>query len=220
MIDQGTTSGLDELPVILPIFPLSGALLLTTGQLPLNVFETRYLDLVRDAMEGHRVIGIIQPRNPDSTEHEPDLYTIGCAGKICEFSEHPSGIYQITLEGICRFSVAQELTERTTLYRQIRADYSAFNHDKVPTEDGNVDRDALQKVLKHFLEFDNEEADWEALNHLADDNLINSLSMICPFSPAEKQALLEAIDIPTRSQLLTDLLSMMMQQSSINKTVQ
>jgi Lon protease-like protein len=220
MSDQGTTSGLEELPVVLPIFPLSGALLLTTGQLPLNVFEPRYLDMVRDAMEGHRVIGILQPRDPETSEHEPDLYTIGCAGKICEFSEHSSGIYQITVEGICRFSVSEEINERTTLYRQIKANYAPFKHDRIPCDDGKVDRDALQNVLKYFLEFENEEADWEALNHLADDNLINSLSMICPFTPAEKQALLEATDVPARARLLIDLLSMMMQQSDINRTVQ
>jgi Lon protease-like protein len=220
MSDQGTTSGLEELPVILPVFPLTGALLLTTGQLPLNVFEPRYLDMVRDAMEGHRVIGIIQPRSPENKEHEPPLYSVGCAGKICEFSEQSDGMYQITLEGICRFSVIDEITERTTLYRQVRANYAPFNHDRTPSSEGTIDREALQDVLKYFLEFENEEADWEALNHLADDNLINSLSMICPFSPAEKQALLEAQDVPQRSQLLIDLLSMMKQQGDTNKTVQ
>lgn len=220
MSDQGTTSGLEELPAILPIFPLTGALLLTTGQLPLNVFEPRYMDMVRDAMEGHRVIGIIQPRDPENRVHEPELYSIGCAGKICEFSEHESGIYQITLEGMCRFHVTEEIIDRATLYRQVHANYGPFNHDRVPTENGQVDRVALQNVLKHFLEFENEDADWDALNHLADDNLINSLSMICPFSPAEKQALLEAEDVPARSRLLVDLLSMMMQQGNLNSTVQ
>ncbi|WP_169566520.1 LON peptidase substrate-binding domain-containing protein [Sneathiella limimaris] len=219
MSDQGP-SGLEELPAVLPIFPLTGALLLTTGQLPLNVFEPRYMDLVRDVMEGHRVIGIIQPKVPNDPAHEPDLYSIGCAGKICEFSEHPSGIYQITLEGICRFQVQQEIPERTTLYRQVVADYDRFNHDRMPCSGRGIDRNALQAVLKHFLELENEEADWEMLNHLEDDNLINSLSMICPFSPAEKQALLEAENVPDRCKLLIDLLTMMMQQSSTNKTLQ
>ncbi|MEH6405054.1 MAG: LON peptidase substrate-binding domain-containing protein [Sneathiella sp.] len=218
MSDQGTTSGLEELPVILPIFPLTGALLLNTGQLPLNIFEPRYLDMVRDAMEGHRVIGLIQPLDPNDSAHEPNLYAIGCAGKICEFSELPDGHLSITLEGICRFKVAEELN-RVTKYRQIKADYSDYQHDLVPS-DMPVDRDELQSVLKHFLEFDNEEEDWGALANLADDNLVNSLSMICPFAPAEKQALLEAENVSTRSALLVSLLTMMMQLGDQNITVQ
>ncbi|WP_169543887.1 LON peptidase substrate-binding domain-containing protein [Sneathiella aquimaris] len=219
MSDQGTTSGLDELPTILPVFPLTGALLLTTGQLPLNIFEPRYLDMVRDAMETHRVIGIIQPKDPEDVSHEPDLYTIGCAGKICEFSEQQNGTIHITVEGICRFRMEDEL-DRLTKYRQVQADYSPFQHDLISATERSVDREALQSVLKHFLEFENEEEDWEALNNLADDNLVNSLSMICPFSPAEKQALLEAENVIARAELLISLLTMMMQQSSPNRTVQ
>lgn len=219
MSDQGTTSGMDELPAILPVFPLPGVLLLTTGQLPLNVFEPRYLDMVRDAMEGHRVIGILQPQDPNDRSSEPLLYSIGCAGKICEFSEVENGNFSITLEGLCRFQTVEEL-DRVTKYRQIKADYSPFQIDLSPIASRTVNRDSLQNVLKHFLEFENEEDDWGALNNLADDNLVNSLSMICPFSPAEKQALLEANDVIARSELLISLLTMMMQQSNPNKTVQ
>lgn len=219
MSDQGTTSGLEELPAILPVFPLTGALLLTTGQLPLNVFEPRYVDMVRDAMESHRVIGIIQPRDPENMAHEPPLYSVGCAGKICEFSETETDIFRITLEGMCRFHVTEEI-ERLTKYRQVKADYTPFHQDRVPPKERLVDRQALQGVLKHFLEFENEEEDWEALNALADDNLVNSLSMICPFSPAEKQALLEAQNVLARAELLISLLTMMMQQTSPNRTLQ
>ncbi|MBL4906831.1 MAG: LON peptidase substrate-binding domain-containing protein [Sneathiella sp.] len=219
MSDQGTTSGLEQLPAILPIFPLSGALLLTTGQLPLHVFEPRYIDMVRDAMESHRVIGIIQPLDPEDPSHEPVLYSVGCAGKICEFSESDDGNFSITLEGVCRFKTIEEL-DRITRYRQIKADYTPFKTDLTFAPNEPVNRDRLQNVLNHFLEFDNEEDDWEALNNLADDNLVNSLSMICPFSPAEKQALLEAEDVFARSELLISLLTMMMPQSNPNKTVQ
>jgi len=219
MSDQGTTSGLEELPAILPVFPLTGALLLTTGQLPLNVFEPRYVDMVRDAMESHRVIGIIQPRDPENMTHEPPLYSVGCAGKICEFSETETDIFRITLEGMCRFQVTEEI-ERVTKYRQVRANYTPFQQDRVPPKERLVDRNALQGVLRHFLEFENEEEDWEALNALADDNLVNSLSMICPFSPAEKQALLEAQNVLARAELLISLLTMMMQQISPNRTLQ
>ncbi len=219
MSDQGTTSGLDELPTTLPIFPLAGALLLTTGHLPLNVFESRYLDMVRDSMESHRVIGILQPFDPEDPSHEPSLYSVGCAGKICEFAELENGHFSITLEGLCRFQTIEEL-DRVTKYRQIKADYSAYQHDMAPMTKNPINRDQLQNVLNHFLEFENEQEDWDALNNLADDNLVNSLSMICPFSPAEKQALLEAQDVFARSELLISLLSMMMQQSTPNKTVQ
>lgn len=219
MSDQGTTSGLDSLPTILPVFPLPGALLLTTGQLPLNIFEPRYIDMVRDAMEGHRVIGIIQPMDPDDMAHEPSLYSVGCAGKICEFGESEDGTFSITLEGICRFQTLEEL-DRVTKYRQVKADYKPFQTDLSPIVNHSVNRESLRNVLNHFLEFENEKEDWEALNILADDNLVNSLSMICPFSPAEKQALLEAEDVLARSELLISLLTMMMQQASPNKTVQ
>ncbi|GLQ05016.1 LON peptidase substrate-binding domain-containing protein [Sneathiella chinensis] len=219
MTDLGTTSGLEELPAILPVFPLTGALLLTTGHLPLNVFEPRYLDMVRDCMTSHRVIGIVQPRDPEHPSATPPLYTIGCAGKICELHEQPNETFHITLEGLCRFRIQKEV-ECTTRYRQVVADYAPFHHDLTPPQDGSVDREALQGVLRHFLELESEEADWEALNNLADDNLVNSLSMICPFAPAEKQALLEAEDVPARSELLICLLRMMMQQGQPHRTLQ
>lgn len=220
MSDQGTTSGLDELPAILPVFPLNGALLLNTCQLPLNVFEPRYVDMVHDAMEGKRVIGIIQPRDAEDTSHEPPLFDIGCVGKICEFSEVEDNVYRITLEGLCRFRIVQEVGDRITKYRQVVADYKPFLHDFHPSIEQTVNRDALQNVLKYFLEFEDEQADWDMLNSLDDDNLINSLSIICPFSPIEKQALLEADDVPARGDLLISLLTMMMQQGNVNQTLQ
>lgn len=220
MTDLGTITGLDELPGILPVFPLTGALLLSTCQLPLNVFEPRYVDMVHDAMEGHRLIGMIQPRDPEDTSHEPNLYDIGCVGKICEFSELPNGIYRITLEGVCRFQIVEELANRQTKYRQVKVSYNTYHTDLNPSPIGQVNRHDLQNVLKHFLEFEDEKTDWDMLNSLDDDNLINSLSMICPFSPVEKQALLEAEDISKRGELLISLLTMMMQQGNVNSTLQ
>jgi Lon protease-like protein len=219
MTDTGATTGLEELPEILPIFPLTGALLLSSGQLPLNIFEPRYLAMVHDAMESHRLIGMVQPRDPEATHPEPETYTVGCAGKICEYGELPNGMFRITLEGICRFRIIEELNVATP-YRQVKANFTAFYEDMAPSREDKIDRTALQDALQHFLEFEDDTNDWKALSHLADDSLINSLSMICPFSPVEKQALLEAENIFSRSQLLISLLQMMMQQGQINRTVQ
>lgn len=222
MTDTGAVTGLEELPSILPIFPLTGALLLTAGQLPLNIFEPRYLAMVSDAMATHRLIGMVQPRDPESSLLEPEIYTIGCAGKICEYAELPNGMLRITLEGVRRFRVVEELSV-STQYRQVRADFKAFKRISEQKDDQKIDREALHEALRHFLEFEideNDANDWKALDRLEDDSLINSLSMICPFTPAEKQALLEAEDVYSRSSLLISLLQMMLQHDQMHNTVQ
>ncbi|MCC3303715.1 LON peptidase substrate-binding domain-containing protein [Sneathiella sp. HT1-7] len=219
MTDTGANTGLEELPTALPIFPLTGALLLTNGHLPLNIFEPRYLAMVQDAMATHRLIGMIQPRDPETNHMTPETYQIGCAGKICEYGELPNGMLRITLEGICRFEVIEELNVATP-YRQVKAAYRKFIHDMEPLQQNCVDRLALHEALHHFLEFEEEASDWQTLDHLDDDSLVNSLSMICPFSPVEKQALLEAVDISARSDLLISLLQMMLQQVETHRTVQ
>ncbi|PHQ68935.1 MAG: peptidase S16, partial [Sneathiella sp.] len=131
MTETGAMAGLEELPSILPVFPLTGALLLTTGQLPLNIFEPRYLAMVRDAMEAHRLIGMVQPKDPETNHPAPEIYTVGCAGKICEYGELPNGMLRITLEGVCRFRIAQEM-DVATQYRQVKAYYSPFLRDLSP----------------------------------------------------------------------------------------
>jgi len=219
MTETGAMTGLEELPSVLPVFPLTGALLLTTGQLPLNIFEPRYLAMVNDAMETHRLIGMVQPRDPESALLEPEIYNVGCAGKICEYAELPNGMLRITLEGVCRFRILEELNV-STQYRQVRADFATYKQDQTEVHSQQIDRDALHEALHHFLEFENDTKDWQALDHLEDDSLINSLSMICPFSPAEKQALLEAKDIFARSELLISLLQMMLQHDQMHNTVQ
>ncbi|MEX1035060.1 MAG: LON peptidase substrate-binding domain-containing protein [Sneathiella sp.] len=219
MTDTGANTGLEELPPVLPVFPLTGALLLTNGHLPLNIFEPRYLAMVQDAMATHRLIGMIQPRNPESDLMTPEIYSIGCVGKICEYGELPNGMLRITLEGMCRFEVIKEL-DIATPYRQVTANYRKFMHDLEPVHRNCVDREALHEALHHFLEFEDGASDWQTLDHLEDDSLVNSLSMICPFSPVEKQALLEAEDITARSHLLISLLQMMLQQVETHRTVQ
>ncbi|MFC4271945.1 peptidase S16 [Sneathiella chungangensis] len=219
MTDTVANTGLEELPPVLPIFPLTGALLLTNGHLPLNIFEPRYLAMVQDALATHRLIGMIQPRDPDSNQMTPEIYQIGCAGKICEYGELPNGMLRITLEGLCRFEVVEEL-DVATPYRQVKAGYSRFMHDLEPAHRNGVDRGALHDALHHFLEFEDGASDWQTLDHLEDDSLVNSLSMICPFSPVEKQALLEAEDVTARCNLLICLLQMMLQQVETHRTVQ
>lgn len=219
MTDTGANTGLEELPSALPIFPLTGALLLTNGHLPLNIFEPRYLSMVQDAMATHRLIGMVQPRDPETNHMTPEIYQIGCAGKICEYGEMPNGMLRITLEGICRFEVIEELNVATP-YRQVVAEYRKFKHDMEPVQRNCVDRLALHEALHHFLEFEDGASDWQTLDHMEDDSLVNSLSMICPFTPVEKQALLEATDIAARSNLLICLLQMMLQQVETHRTVQ
>ncbi len=219
MTETSVAAGLEELPGILPIFPLAGALLLAPGQLPLNIFEPRYLAMVRDAMESHHLIGMIQPLDPTSQAPEPDIFSVGCAGRIVEFSETQDGRFLITLEGYCRFQVVNEI-DTMTPYRQVQADFSPFQNDLNMIAATDINRAELMQALEGFLAEEDEESDWSALKTLRDKDLINSLAMICPFVPAEKQALLEAKTIADRSQLLISLLTMMKQDFQGGSTIQ
>lgn len=219
MTETSTIAGLEKLPGILPVFPLAGVLLLSPGQLPLNIFEPRYLAMVRDAMESHHLIGMMQPVDPASNAAQPELFSVGCAGRICEFSETSEGRILITLEGYCRFRIVNEL-EALTPYRQVQADYSDFQGDLGNFADVNIDRAALMAALDGFLHIENDPADLAALKALRDADLVNSIAMICPFSPAEKQALLEAVTLADRSQMLISLLNMMKQEIQGGTTLQ
>lgn len=203
---QGSVS-LDDLPQRIPIFPLVGVLMLPGSQLPLNMFEPRYLEMTRDALAGHRIIGMIQPRDATSTAHEPEVYPVGCAGKIVKFAETEDGRYLITLLGLCRFKVIEEL-DRTTGYRQTIVDFTGFHDDLKPMDDSDVDRGRLLCALRSYLDFAGMPADWEAIDRAPTGPLINSLAMICPFEPGEKQALLEAANLTERSKVLTTLMEM------------
>ncbi len=219
MSETSTVAGLEELPVILPIFPLAGVLLLAPGQLPLNIFEPRYLAMVRAAMESHHLIGMIQPRDPSSQAAEPEVFSVGCAGRICEYSETEDGRILITLEGYCRFRVISEIDSMTP-YRQVQADYTPFQNDLSDVATTQIDRDGLMAALDTFLQQDGVPSDLAALKSLHDKDLINSISMICPFVPAEKQALLEAQTLAERSELLITLLNMMKQEIQGGPTLQ
>jgi Lon protease-like protein len=199
-------STLKDLPQVIPVFPLSGALILPRGQLPLHIFEPRYLAMVDDALRYNRIIGMVQPT--DSKDNAPALYPIGCAGRLTSWSETGDGRYMIALSGLTRFRIVQEL-ETTTPYRQIRVDYTPFAFDLTPMDDESVvDRKRLAASIKAFFKQREMENFWPSMEHFPGELLINSLSMICPFPPAEKQALLEAPTLAERAHLLTALIEM------------
>jgi Lon protease-like protein len=193
-----------DLPGIIPVFPLPGALLLPRGQMPLNIFEPRYLAMVDDALrDGHRLIGMIQPDAAHVDDFGPSaLYTIGCVGRITELAESGDGRYLIELTGISRFRIEEELTV-STAYRQCRVTYAPFADDFVARKgEDAVDRAALLDALREFLDANNLNADWEGIEKAPNEALVNALSMMSPYGPAEKQALLEAPDLKARAEIL------------------
>jgi Lon protease-like protein len=200
------------LPVAVPVFPLTGALLLPRGMLPLNIFEPRYLAMVRDAMAAtgaaNRIIGIIQPRGAQTGRDDPPtLYEVGCLGRIGDYRETDDGRILIALTGITRFRIAAELA-RTTLYRQVMADYHDFPEDREdPDPLTAAARAGLEEVLQAYLDAQGLSADWEAVRAADDEALVTTLAGVCPFDPAEKQALLEAEDLPERAATLTALMA-------------
>jgi Lon protease-like protein len=191
-----------DLPAILPVFPLAGALLLPRVEMPLNIFEPRYLAMIDDAMKGTRVIGMIQPDESRGASAQPTLYAIGCAGRVTQLAESGDGRYLITLTGIARFRIADELAALTP-YRQCRVDFSPFAADFDPHRgEDTVDRDALLRTLKNYLDANRIEADWNGIRGAPTEALVNGLSMMSPFGAREKQALLEAPDLKARADLL------------------
>jgi Lon protease-like protein len=202
---------LSDLPLVIPVFPLDGVLLLPGGQLPLNIFEPRYLNMFDDAMSGERIIGMIQTRGlsaQGAEAHHPTLAPIGCAGRVTSFAETGDGRYIVTLTGVCRFRVGAELSVMSP-YRQVRADFSAFAADL--REDAESDRSpgaaaTLLAALRRYLDHRGLAIDWTSAETAPSDALINSLAMALPFEPMEKQALLEAPTLADRRQTLVALL--------------
>ncbi len=196
-----------DLPTEFAVFPLPQALLLPHGRLPLNIFEPRYLAMVEDALGTGRMFGMIQPdpARPDVSTG-PALYRIGCLGRITSFSETEDGRYLISLTGLARFAVAEELPMRRG-YRRVRADFSAFLADlQPPTQPIGVDRQALLAALGKYFATKGLEANWDAVKQMPDHVLVITLCMACPFDVAEKQALLEASSPAERAASLLALL--------------
>src|SRR5436309_9844629 len=195
--------GPGDLPQTLPVFPLAGALLLPRGQMPLNVFEPRYLALVDDALAGTRLIVMIQPdaAHPGS-EARPHLYRVGCVGRITQLAETGDGRYLVELTGISRFRVEEELAVPTT-YRQCRVGYAEFADDFVARKgEEAVDRKALLAALTAFLEANSLKTDWQGIESAPNEALVNALAMMSPYGTPEKQALLEAPDLKSRAEIL------------------
>ena len=191
-----------DIPDRIPVFPLSGALLLPNGQLPLNIFEPRYIAMVDFAMSGDRVIGMIQPALDAGESTQPPLCEIGCMGRITQFSESGDGRYLIALSGISRFRVVEEIAAGT-LFRQCRVSVEEFpdlTEPRLGEED--VDRAALLETFRHFLDANEIEADWESVNRASNAGLVTALSMMSPSGPPEKQALLESPDHAARARTL------------------
>jgi Lon protease-like protein len=197
-----------DLPATLPLFPLTGVVLLPRGALPLNVFEPRYLKMVDDALKGDRLIGMIQPaENPDKVL-KPALSAVGAVGRIVSFRETDDNRYLVTLSGLCRFRLSSEL-ETDMPYRVGACDYSSFAGDLAEgTEENDFPRDRLMAALKGYLNTHDMKADWKSVMSAPPEALVNALAMMCPFEPTEKQALLEAPSFDERVSTLMAILEM------------
>ena len=195
----------NDLPDVIPVFPLPGALLLPRARLPLHLFEPRYLAMMDDVMKtSDRLIGMVQPY--DAPGKEGKLHAIGCAGRLTAFSETEDGRYMVTLSGGSRFRILNEV-DGFTPYRRCKVDWTGFERDLGQAErDPAFDRGAFLASLKRFLTDQGLSTDWESLGEAEDELLINSLSMLCPFPPEDKQALLEAPSLSTRRETLTTLI--------------
>ena len=210
-----------DLPDIVPIFPLPGALLLPRARLPLHIFEPRYLAMLDDTLKtSDRLIGMIQPREGIAGVADSTLHAIGCAGRITAFSETDDGRYMITLTGISRFRVKKE-TEGFTPYRRCEVSWTGFERDLGSSEnDPGFSRDGFFSLLGRYFESEGLQTDWESLKEADDELLVNSLSMLCPFEPEDKQALLEAPSLVTRRETLVTLIEFALRGGSAEETVQ
>lgn len=200
--------GFDELPPEIPIFPLSGALLLPEGRLPLNIFEPRYLAMVEDSLAGGRMFGMVMP-DPGlpRTEFGSQVYRVGCLGRLSSFAETDDGRYLITLTGVIRFRVMEEAAMRRG-YRRAQVEYGDYAPDLMVGGKPSIDRAALVGALRPYFKARGIEANWDAVENTGDAMLVTTLCMVCPFEPAEKQALLEARGPEERANMLVALMQM------------
>jgi uncharacterized protein len=204
----GPSLKLEDLPEEFPVFPLSGALLLPGGRLPLNIFEPRYLAMVEDSLASGRLFGMVQPdKRLASGDTGPGLYRTGCLGRLSAFSETEDGRYLITLTGLIRYSIVEEVEERRG-YRRVRGAFAGFAADLEPALRTGLgpDRQLLLDASKRYFIHAGVDANWEAIGAMSDNVLVVTLSMACPFDPEEKQALLEAPTLPERARVLLALL--------------
>ncbi len=202
----------EELPRVIPVFPLAGALLLPQGRLPLNIFEPRYLKMVDDALAGDSLIGMVQPTGSQDGPGEPELYDTGCLGQISEHERTDDGRILITLTGVCRYTMIEELAH-TTPYRKVVAAYDHFVADCDKEADKTViNRSLFIDRVKAYLGARGLSSDWKTIEDVPDDALVNALAMLCPFEPREKQALLEAETLARRADVMTAIIDFSLAQ--------
>jgi Lon protease-like protein len=198
-----------RLPAILPIFPLDGVILLPRGHLPLQIFEPRYLNMIEDALGRGRMIGMIQPRYPQRhpVSDDAEVFATGCAGRIVSFAESEDSRFLITLRGICRFRLAEELTMAKG-YRRVRPDFSPYLSDLSDPAPADVERSRLLGAARGYFARKDISCDWNAVDNASDEALVLSFAMMCPFENREKQALLECGSTLQRAELLISLFEM------------
>ncbi|MDB5649422.1 MAG: peptidase [Hyphomicrobiales bacterium] len=195
-------AGPDDVPAVIAVFPLSSALLLPRGELPLNVFEPRYIAMIDDAFKLDRIIGMIQPRGDNGDEETPVLHQVGCAGRITQIAETGDGRYMLTLTGLARFRIVNELSVLTP-YRQCIVSYDEFATDfDIHTGESEVDRAGVLRALRDFAEANRLKIDWKGIEQTPNEALVNALAMMSPFGPDEKQALLVADTLRSRAEVL------------------
>ena len=183
-----------NLPTTIPIFPLKNALLLPGRQLPLNIFETRYLSMVSNALKTDKIIGMIQPTEKKDLKHKnngEEVYEIGCAGKIVSSNQTPDNRYEIILQGVSRFSILKEL-EKVSGYRRVKVNWKNFKSDLKKGSQAFIDRSLLKNVLGDFAKKHSVQLDWEGLDKMKDQDIISALIAFYPFQSNEKQAILES----------------------------
>lgn len=205
-------TSIEELPSAIPVFPLPGALLLPRGHLPLNIFEKRYLAMIDDSLATHRLVGMIQPA-ADSNDPAPALMPVGTIGRITQIAETGDGRYVLTLTGVCRFRITAEL-DTVSPYRKCNVDYGAFACDLLArNDDSDVDRSAVIESLRRYSQANHMKVDWKEIDKTPGEALVNALCMMGPFNLAEKQALLEARDLPARAEMLVAITEIAIQKS-------
>jgi Lon protease-like protein len=204
-----------ELPVVMPIFPLAGVLLLPRRPIQLNVFERRYLVMLDDALSGDRLIGMIQPQaGEEAEEPAPELCAIGCVGRIVQYAEIGDGRCVLTLMGVARFRVAREETSLTP-YRLVRPDFSDFTDDfEEGVGENAVDRTSLLEALRTYADAHDIKIDWDDIENASNETLVNGLAMLSPFGAKEKQAMLEAADLKSRAEILVAISQMELARSA------
>ena len=206
---NATYSQIEDLPAIIPVFPLPAALLLPRAEMPLNIFESRYLAMIDAALAGDRVIGMVQPDAAVPVGlGGPGLFAVGCAGRLTSFAETGDGRYLITLTGISRFRILEEVTAGTP-YRRCRVTAEPFAGDLAGCAgESMVDRTSILRTFRAYLAAHDLDADWTSVDRASNETLVNTLAMMAPFGAAEKQALLEAPDLRARAETLVALTEM------------